>query len=185
VLESIFDRESGAKVNELSKNQAELGKLEQRNQNIQNMVMDGKLDPSEYHRMKDINDREIAQIKHKVEHLQEHGSTFKNYIKKDVPMLENLVSFYKKSNGETKRKILGCIFSEKFVLQNKKVAAIKYTTPIQVLLNVKGVLESGKTKKEVENDLFLNLAPLFNERCNYNAMIEFLTIRKLFNVSSG
>jgi hypothetical protein len=27
-------------------------------------------------------------------------------------------------------------------------------------LNVKGVLESGKTKKEVENDLFLNLAPL-------------------------
>jgi hypothetical protein len=64
------------------------------------------------------------------------------------------------SNGETKRKILGCIFSEKFILQNKKVAAIKYTTPIQVLLNVKGVLDSGKTKKEVENDLFFNLAPL-------------------------
>jgi hypothetical protein len=120
----------------------------------------------------------LARIKHKVEHLQEHGSTFKNYIKKDVPMLENLVSFYQKSNGETKRKILGCIFSEKFVLENKKVAAIKYTTPIQVLLNVKGVLESGKTKKEVENDLFLNLAPLTNERCNYNPMIEYLIFRK-------
>ena len=159
VLESIFDRESGAKVQEMSKNQADMLKLEQRNQNIQNMVMDGKLEPSEYHRMKDINDRELAQIKHKVEHLQEHGGTYKKYIKKDVPMLENLVSFYQKSNGETKRKILGCIFSEKFVLQNKKVAAIKYTTPIQVLLNVKGVLESGKTKKEVENDLFFNLAP--------------------------
>jgi hypothetical protein len=26
-------------------------------------------------------------------------------------------------------------------------------------LNVKGVLESGKTKKEVENDLLFNLAP--------------------------
>lgn len=64
------------------------------------MLMDGKLDPSEYNRMKDINDRELAQIKHKVEHLQEHGSTYKKYIKKDVPMLENLVSFYQKSNGE-------------------------------------------------------------------------------------
>jgi hypothetical protein len=62
-------------------------------------------------------------------------------------MLENLVSFYQKSNGETKRKILGCIFSEKFVLQNKKVAAIKYTTPIQVLLNVKGFWRVVKQKK--------------------------------------
>ena len=123
--------------------------------------------------------KKCRKIKHKVEHLQEHGSTYKKYIKKDVPMLENLVSFYQKSNGETKRKILGCIFSEKFVLQNKKVAAIKYTTPIQFLLNVKGVLDSGKTKKEVENDLFIQLAPLTDERCNYNAMIEYVTIKKL------
>ncbi|WP_166233187.1 hypothetical protein, partial [Aquirufa beregesia] len=128
VLESIFDRESGDKVKEMTKNQVDIEKLEQRNQNIQNMLMDGKLEPSEYHRMKDINDRELAQIKHKVEHLQEHGSTYKNYIKKEVPLLENLVSFYQRSNGETKRKILGCIFSEKFVLENKKVAAVKYTT---------------------------------------------------------
>ena len=47
-------------------------------------------------------------------------------------MLENLVYFYQKSNGET-----------------KKNAAIKHKTPIQVLLNLKGVLDSGKTKKEV------------------------------------
>jgi hypothetical protein len=43
--------------------------------------------------------------------------------------------------GRRKKKILGCIFSEKFILQNKKDAAIKYTTPIQVLLIVKEVLE--------------------------------------------
>jgi hypothetical protein len=83
------------------------------------------------------------------------------------------------SNGETKRKILGCIFSEKFILQNKKVAAIKYTTPIQVLLNVQGVLDSGKTKKEVENDLFFNLAPSLVGSCNHKALIELASIRKL------
>ena len=77
-------------------------------------------------------------------------------------MLENLDYFYQNSNGET-----------------KKNAAIKHTTPIQVLLNVKGVLDSGKTKKEVENDLFFNLAPLTDERCNYNSLIEYVTIWKL------
>jgi hypothetical protein len=60
------------------------------------------------------------------------GVALRNYIKKDVRMLENLVYFYQKSNGET-----------------KKNAAIQHTTPIQVLLNLKGVLDSGKTKKEV------------------------------------
>jgi hypothetical protein len=34
-------------------------------------------------------------------------------------------------------------------------------------------------KKRGRNDLFLICAPLTDERCNYNAMIEYVTIRKL------
>jgi hypothetical protein len=34
-------------------------------------------------------------------------------------------------------------------------------------------------KKRGQNDLFSLLAPLTDERCNYNVMIEYVTIRKL------
>jgi hypothetical protein len=34
-------------------------------------------------------------------------------------------------------------------------------------------------KKRGRNDLFFITAPLTDERCNYNAMIEYVTIRKL------
>ena len=34
-----------------------------------------------------------------------------------VRMLENLKDYYSKSDGATKKKILGCIFSEKLVLE--------------------------------------------------------------------
>jgi len=34
-------------------------------------------------------------------------------------------------------------------------------------------------KKRGRNDLFLICAPLFLERCNYNPMIEYVTIKKL------
>ena len=34
-------------------------------------------------------------------------------------------------------------------------------------------------KKRGRNDLFLICAPLTDERCSYNAMIEFMTIKKL------
>ena len=55
---------------------------------------------------------------------------------------------------ETKRKILGFIFSEKFVLQDKKVAANNYTTLILVLFNVKRGESGSKTKKRGQFDLF-------------------------------
>jgi hypothetical protein len=58
------------------------------------------------------------------------------------------------------RSYLFLIVNYPAVLQNKKVEAVKCTAKIQVLLNEKGVLERGKTKKEVENDLFFYLAPL-------------------------
>jgi hypothetical protein len=48
--------------------------------------------------------------------------------------LENIAEYYKNSdgNGKTKKKILGCIFSEKLVLEKGKVATYNFTIPIQV-----------------------------------------------------
>jgi len=74
-------------------------------------------------------------------------------------MLENLVEYYKSVDGRTKNKILGCIFSEKLVFEDGEIATIKFTKPIQLLLNASKGLEKLKNKKEVIFDLFLQLAP--------------------------
>ena len=70
------------------------------------------------------------------------------------------------SNGESRKKILSCIFSEKIVLEKGNVATFSYTTPIRVLLKSTKQLEGTVNKKEVENDLQLCLAPLSFESCN-------------------
>jgi hypothetical protein len=62
-------------------------------------------------------------------------------------MLENLVEYYKKVDGKTKKKILGCIFSEKLVLEKGKVATYELTKPIQVLLNTGKVFKNWDKKK--------------------------------------
>jgi hypothetical protein len=41
-------------------------------------------------------------------------------------MLENLVEYYKKADGKTKKKILGCIFSEKLVLEKGKAGSATF-----------------------------------------------------------
>lgn len=94
-------------------------------------------------------------------------------------MLENIVTYYRKSDGWTKNRILGCIFSEKLVLEKGRVATTPFTTPIQVLFNARNVLEKSKNKKEVENDLLSSMAPLIDRNCSQNTLFEFITIRKL------
>ena len=74
-------------------------------------------------------------------------------------MLENLVEYYRKSDGKSKKKILSCIFSKKIVLEKSRVATCEFTTPINVFLNASKVLKSSGIKKEVENDLLSCMAP--------------------------
>jgi len=105
------------------------------------------------------------------------NSLFKYSKKKS----KNFCPVLSELDGRNKKQILSCIFSEKVHFENGKAAAPKYTPPIEVLINARGVLEGSKNNKEVYKDLLCTLAPLFDERCNYNAMIEFFTIKKLHN----
>ena len=59
-------------------------------------------------------------------------------------------------------------------IEEKKVATPKFTTPIELLLNASKVLQNCRNKKEVNNDLFLQLAPPIGESYKFNAMIELL-----------
>jgi len=86
-------------------------------------------------------------------------------------MLENLVSYYRKSDGNTKKKILSCIFSKKIILEKSKVATYEFTTPIQVLLNASKVCRGTKKRQEVETDLLSCMAPLMDGSCNFITLI--------------
>jgi hypothetical protein len=57
--------------------------------------------------------------------------------------------YYKKADGKTKKKILGCIFSKKLVLEKGRVATCEFTPTVQVFLNASKVFKNPDTKKEV------------------------------------
>ena len=135
-------------------------KVEVRKSNLQNRLLDDDITPQDYQEMKKGIDKDLLSYKSKLEGLTQGMTPYKNYINKEVPMLENLVSFYRKSNANTKKKILGCIFSEKVVLEKGRVATAAFSVPVQVLINT-------------------IMAPLSLERCNYNSMIEYVTVKKL------
>ena len=89
------------------------------------------------------------------------------------------MEFYRGRDGKTKKRILSCIFSGKIYFQENGDAAISYHQPIVVLMTASKVLEGSENKKEVISDLLFNMTPLTGEICSHNAMIEYVTIREL------
>ena len=143
----------------IQKIKVDIEKLNKRRIFVDEQYMDGLIIASEYQDLKNNINSRLFEEKRKLQESMEVLSPFKEYLDKQVPMLEDLVGFYKSVDGNTKRKILGCIFSEKLHLEEKKVATPKFTTPIQLLLNASKVLQNCKNKKEVNKDLFFQFAP--------------------------
>ena len=114
--------------------------------------MDRLITSQDYQDMKGKVDKELVLLKDKLTDLQQQISPFKVYIQKEVPMLENLLEYYRKSDGATKKKILGCIFAEKLILEKGKVVTPVFTEPIQLILRISKVLRRSEKKKEVDFD---------------------------------
>jgi len=53
-------------------------------------------------------------------------SLCKVYINQTLPMLENIVEYYRRADGKTKKKILGFIFSKKLVFENGRVVTFEF-----------------------------------------------------------
>ena len=159
VLEGLFENDDLNRKKNIQKSLDEVERLNKRKSFIEEQYMDGELPAQEYQDLKNNINTRLFNEKNKLQELQEVLSPFRDYLDKQVPMLEDLVGFYKSVDGRTKNKILGCIFSEKLYLEEKKVATPKFTTPIELLLNASKVLQNCKNKKEVKNDLFLQFAP--------------------------
>lgn len=73
--------------------------------------------PEDFNQMKQRLEKDFALLNGKLIEMKEHLTPYKNNINNTIPILENIVSYYRKADGKTKKKILGCIFSEKLVLE--------------------------------------------------------------------
>jgi hypothetical protein len=116
--------------------------------------------------------------------IVDEQSPIKKFLFEDIPLLTDVVSLYIQSNGMMKRNILRCIFSEKIYFNEKKDATIIYTKPIETILLISNSLNLYKQKKQVDLDLFSCVAPLIEDRCNYNPLSDYVILHKTWYVKS-
>jgi len=81
-----------------------LERLELRKSNLQNDLMDQTKTPRDYQDIKHRVEKDLVLVKDKLTDLQQQASPFKIYILKEVPMLENLLEYYRKSAGAKRKR---------------------------------------------------------------------------------
>jgi site-specific DNA recombinase len=159
ILERFFENEDVDRKRNIVKTKTEIEKKTEQRNRLQILLLDGKLTTEEYRELKTPIDSDLFRLEKHLSSLNEETSPFKDYITKHVPLMENLLEFYRGCDGKTKKRILSCIFSEKIYFQENGDAAISYHQPIVVLMNTSKVLERSENKKEVISDLLFNMAP--------------------------
>jgi site-specific DNA recombinase len=111
--------------------------------------------------MKGRVEKDIVLINDKLTELQQETSPFKLYIQKEIPMLENILKFYRKSDGATKKKILSTIFAEKLVLEKGKVVDPVFTEPVKLTFFIKDTFQNSIAKDKnalLENEMFFKMS---------------------------
>ena len=96
-------------------------------------------------------------------------------------MIENLSQYWDKADGKTKKKILGCVFKEKFEDFNFERCSHIFTPEIEYIMLASKVLRKNKNKKEVKNDLMSKFAPPIIQSCSTTQ--SFSELSELFYLS--
>lgn len=100
---------------------SKLETLEGQKNVLQLNFLNPKITAEEYREMKQMIDAKSFKIKSNLSDLEEKVSTIKEYLTTHVPILENILEYYQKSDGKTKNKILSCILAKKTVLTKTKM----------------------------------------------------------------
>ena len=110
--------------------------------------------------------------KTKLDRLKPTKSPFKEYLSKTLRMIESLSQYWDKADGKTKKKILGCIFKEKFEDFNFEKCNHIFTPEIESIMLASKVLQKNKNKKEVKNVLLSMMAPPLGLEPNHSPLVE-------------
>ncbi len=116
----------------------------QRLENLQDLLVDGKINPdsfSEAHNRYNLNREEILD---KIKELKTTNSQYKIWLKKGIHLLKNLKEHYKNSSVNEKQKLISSIFPENLFFEEKKCRTTRINEVLRLILQIDNDLGNKK-----------------------------------------
>jgi site-specific DNA recombinase len=132
----------------LEKNVVQQEKQQMRLRNAKNLMLDGEFSSEEYKKMKVEIEEILEKFKREEAVLKQGKENLGSDVDKCLELLLSLEKYYEKGETVTKQRIIGSIFSEKLVFENKKYRTPKTNRVVSLICNNDNPFEGNKKRKD-------------------------------------
>ena len=134
---------------------SQVDQQKQRIQKLQDMLVDNKIDPEDYSKMKSRFEEVKEQLLLRLRQIKSVRSNFEKYLQSGINLLGNLEKYYHASDIEVKQQLIGSIFPEKLVFVDGKVRTARINEVLRlILLNDKS--SRNMKKGQLTSNLWLS-----------------------------
>lgn len=153
IMQQLFkenDRTINTQLAEVSK---ELEKQNQRLKNNRMLMLDGEIKPDEYRENKVEIEVNIEKLQAKLSELKNIGDNHEKKLAYSIKLLNNIDSVYKSASVEVKQQLIGSIFPEKLVYENKVCRTTRINEVVKMVCSNNGRLNGYKKEKHAIFDV--------------------------------
>jgi site-specific DNA recombinase len=155
VIKDQYGDDKASRVRKIHKIEEQISSLNITIENAEDSLFEGKIDANTFEKGKARYSQKIRDLQYEKEELKNTGANFISNIKKCVSVITNLKAFYNSGSWETKQMILGSIFPEKLIFENKQCRTPKLNTVVNHIYQISKDLLDKKTGQVLKN---LNLS---------------------------
>ncbi len=149
--------------------QAEIEKNRQRISNAQQLMLDGELPAAEYREIKNRYEPEIQKLANKQLSLTQLDENLLDYLIPVIDLPRHLPECYQNASLNTKQQLIGSIYPEKLIFENK---AYRTTTLNEVIALIcrtgKGSEKDKKEQASISGNLSKGVIPIGFEPMTYS-----------------
>jgi DNA invertase Pin-like site-specific DNA recombinase len=179
ILKDEFTKNEGSKETQLKEIKRKMGLLEEQIISLDSKFISGALPSEHYLRIVNGISDQKKQLNLQMQVLEESPTRFDKHLKFGVNLISHLPYYYSNAPVEIKHKLIGSIFSQNLIFDENSYRTSRPNTIIDLICSYSTNCRIDKKEKTSFSRGQSNWAPLIDERCNYNSMIEYITIRKL------
>lgn len=153
VMKQILNENNTELKNQSQEITKELEKQKQRLQNARSLMLDGEIKPDDYREMKCEIENKILELVAKQSQLKSGCEDYETKVEYCINLLKNIDNIYKTADTENKQRIIGSIFPERLIFENKKYRTPKLNRVVSLICSNEGRFKGGEKRKHTFSDM--------------------------------
>jgi site-specific DNA recombinase len=155
IMKEQYGDDKASRTRKINKIESQINTLKETIERAEDNLFEGKIDAATFEKGKERYSQKIRDFRFELEELKNTGANFMTNIKKCVSIIQNLKTHYESGSWNTKQMILGSIFPNKMVFENKECRTPQLNTTVSHIYQVtRNLLD--KKKGQVLNNLNLS-----------------------------